>query len=87
MLRNEEKGGRLNMKSRGWLIKIRGNRTQEQMAKLVGISRSAYSNIESGIRGPSVRMAKKIASALGFEWMIFFDQKCAETKQKRKITA
>lgn len=71
------------MKQRNWLIRIRGDLTQEQVAQMAGISRGAYSNIESGKRDPSVTMAKKIAKALGFDWMIFFDEKCAEMKQKR----
>lgn len=72
------------MQIRDWLINLRGDRTQEDIAKLAKVSRSAYSNIELGLRDPSVKMAKKIASALGFEWRLFFEQNCAETKQNRK---
>lgn len=67
---------------RDWLIDLRGRFTQEQVAKLAGISRSAYSNIESGKRAPSVDAAKKIAKALNFNWQIFFDDKRFVTKQK-----
>ncbi|MCL6592704.1 MAG: helix-turn-helix domain-containing protein [Alicyclobacillus sp.] len=58
---------------RDWLVKIRGNRTQEQVAVAAGISRSAYANIENGNREPSVEMAKKIAAVLQFDWTMFFD--------------
>ncbi|WP_081413390.1 helix-turn-helix transcriptional regulator [Aneurinibacillus terranovensis] len=60
---------------RDWLVEKRGDLTHEQVAKMAKISRSAYSNIESGKRNPSVEMAKAIAKALGFEWTIFFEKK------------
>lgn len=66
---------------RTWLIKKRGKLTQEQVALLAGISRSAYSNVENG-RGLSVRLAKKIASALKFDWNLFFEDKRFVTNQK-----
>lgn len=72
------------MKPRTWLIRYRGNLTQEQVATLAGISRSAYSNIEIGKRDPSVTMAKKIALALKFDWRIFFDSNSFDTKQNSK---
>lgn len=71
------------MEQRQWLIKNRGRLTQRQAALLAGISRSAYSNIELGLRTPSVSTAKKIAKALDFNWQIFFENKCAVTKQKK----
>ncbi|WP_426454856.1 helix-turn-helix transcriptional regulator [Paenibacillus sp. S-38] len=55
--------------------------TQLQVSKLASISRSAYSNIENGKREPSVDMAKKIATALNFDWQIFFENKCFKSKQ------
>lgn len=61
------------MGKRAWLIEKRGKLTQEQVAILSGISRTAYSNIENG-RGLSVSVAQKIGSALKFDWKIFFDQ-------------
>lgn len=71
------------MKNRNWLISLRGKLTQEQTAKLAGISRSAYSNIELGIRDPSVQTAKKIARELDFDWKLFFDEKCFVSKQNK----
>lgn len=69
---------------RKWLIDIRNqkNLTQEEVAKKSNISRSAYSNIELGVRSPSVDMAKKIARTLCFDWTIFFANDCPEMKQK-----
>lgn len=68
---------------RTWLVEKRGKLTQEQVALLSGISRSAYSNIERGTRGLSVNLAKKIASALKFDWKIFFETKRFETNQNK----
>lgn len=69
------------MEKRQWLIAQRGRLTQIQVARLAGISRSAYSNIEIGKRDPSVTMAKAIAKALNFKWTLFFEQKRVVTKQ------
>lgn len=74
------------MNERKWLVEKRGSLTQSQVAKLAGISRSAYSNVERG-RGLSVKLAKKIAKALKFEWELFFESKRFETNHKRKSTA
>ena len=41
------------------------NMTQEQVAKAVGIDRTAYTRIEGGKRKPTVDVALKIASLLG----------------------
>jgi transcriptional regulator with XRE-family HTH domain len=71
------------MKDREWLVKERGKLTQAQVAKLSGISRTAYSNIENG-RGLSVNLAKKIAAALKFDWNLFFEEKRFETNQNKK---
>lgn len=68
------------MQERKWLIEKRGNFTQEQVASLAGISRSAYSNVERG-KGLSVPLAKRIAKALNFKWQIFFDDVCHVKKQ------
>jgi putative transcriptional regulator len=68
------------MIERLWLIEKRGSLTQEQVALLAGVSRSAYSNVERG-KGLSVPVAKKIAKALRFKWEIFFDEKCPVLKQ------
>ncbi len=61
------------------MIRIKESRcekglTCQHVATQVGISRSAYSNIENGKRRPSVDTAKKIAAVLGFDWTRFFDE-------------
>jgi putative transcriptional regulator len=70
----------LKMNERLWLIEKRGILTQEQVATLAGISRSAYSNVERG-KGLSVPLAKKISKALRFNWKVFFEEKRPELKQ------
>lgn len=58
-----------------WLKAIREERnlTQEEVAKKIGASQPTYCNIESGVRQPSVKMAKQIGVALGFDWTRFFE--------------
>lgn len=67
---------------RTWLIEIRGERTQQEAADLIGISRGAYANIEVGNRNPSIKTAKKIALAFNFNWTLFFNEEVVEKKQK-----
>ena len=71
-------------KNREWLTDIRKTMglNHREVAKKAGIDRSFYTQIESGIRNPSVKTAKKIASALGFEWTIFFDNDHGDKQQK-----
>lgn len=70
------------MKRRLWLINLRGDRTQEDVACEAKLSRPAYTQIELGTRNPSVGTAKKIAKVLGFNWTLFFEEQCHETEQK-----
>jgi len=61
---------------RHWLKELRsesGNMTQEQLAKKVGISRTMITEIENGNANPSVKVAKKIASVMGFNWTRFYE--------------
>lgn len=80
---------------RDWLISFRELQglTQEQVSELCGIKRPYYTMIETGKRRPSVDVAKKIASALRFEWTLFFapdgsvslpNNKSQKTKTTRK---
>ncbi|ADO57467.1 MULTISPECIES: helix-turn-helix transcriptional regulator [Paenibacillus] len=66
--------------TREWLVKLRNdaNKTHDEVATKVKISRQYYGMIESGIRNPSVDLAKKIASFLEFEWTLFFADKSNE---------
>ena len=59
---------------RKWLKEARQTRkmaTYEVAAK-AQISQTHYSDIENGKRGPSVKMAKRIAAVLLFDWTAFF---------------
>lgn len=56
------------------LKKFRANRTQKEMADLVGITTSHYGFIENGERQPSLKVAKKIADIYNRKIEeIFFD--------------
>lgn len=58
-----------------WLVEIRGDRSQYEVAHEIGIAQSTYASIEVGSRRPSVSMAKRISEALGFHWTRFFDDR------------
>jgi transcriptional regulator with XRE-family HTH domain len=63
---------------RKWLVEIRkaANMSQYATAAKAGISQSYYASIETGVRGKplSVTIAKKIATALGFDWTRFYEE-------------
>ena len=61
---------------RTWLIEKRRSSKQTQMdlAKEAGISRAYLAQIELGLRNPSVRVAKKLARTLSFNWTRFFEE-------------
>jgi transcriptional regulator with XRE-family HTH domain len=61
-----------------WLVDIRGDRSQYEVSRLIGIPQSSYASIECENRRPSVKMAKRIALGLGFEWTRFFEDNDAE---------
>ncbi|KRW90909.1 hypothetical protein SD51_12110 [Alicyclobacillus tengchongensis] len=58
---------------RKWLVELRGCKTQAEIAKAVGISRSTYANYERGTR-PRVDVAQRIAQVLHFDWTRFFEE-------------
>ena len=60
---------------RDWLKKVRKEKglTQEDCAKLCGITRQYYNQIETGARGLRVSTAKRLAEALGVDWTKFFE--------------
>ena len=60
---------------RQWLADLRAKqgKTQQELANEVGASQSGYANIEAGLRTPSVEIAKRIATVLGFDWTRFFE--------------
>lgn len=64
---------------REFLVSIRGNKTQSEVAIASDLSRSMYTQIETGDRTPSVPTAKRIAEVLGFDWILFFEDEGHET--------
>jgi putative transcriptional regulator len=71
------------VEARTWLQEKRivANLTQEDVAKGANIKRPYYSQIESGVRRPSVSVAQEIAKVLGFDWVLFFDIDCSDKRQ------
>lgn len=69
---------------RNWLIAIRKARglTQIQLADIVRMSPSYIALIETGERKVPVWTAKRIASALGFEWQRFYEDENEKEKLK-----
>lgn len=61
---------------REWLreLRIKANKTVDNVADAVGITRQYYYYIESGERGIPVATAKKIAEALDFDWTKFYEE-------------
>ena len=47
---------------------------QADLAQAAGISQSLVVKIELGERKPSVKVAKRIAEVLGFDWTEFFKE-------------
>jgi len=74
--------------TREWLkeMRVKKKMTQNDVANQSGIERAYYTMIEQGNRSPSVKVAKRIADVLDFEWTIFFDNKCNIVKQSKGIS-
>lgn len=72
---------------REWLYekRIERNLTQEDVAIQSNIKRPYYSQIELGIRRPSVKVAKQIAGVIGFDWKLFFETECSDLEQNINI--
>lgn len=67
------------------LIQIRKARgfTQQRLSQIVGVSRSHYSQIETGDKTPSLRVAVATKSALSYyDDDIFFNEKRPNTGLK-----
>jgi transcriptional regulator with XRE-family HTH domain len=60
--------------------------THQNVADKCNITRAYYTLIESGARTPSVSVAKKIAKCLNFNWNIFFNDECNDTKQNDHLS-
>lgn len=51
--------------------------TQQEIAKAIGISRTAYTNIENHKRKPTVKTTQKLGMILDFPWPRLFENKTA----------
>ena len=70
------------------LVRLRKekNKTQTEIAELVGISRSFYALIELNLRNPNYGLAKKIATIFGEDpESVFFNIDDFKMKQNVKI--
>lgn len=67
---------------RSWLKekRLKKGMTHSQVAEICKIDRAYYTMIESGYRNPSVITAQAVGEALNFDWTIFFENQCNETK-------
>jgi putative transcriptional regulator len=54
-------------------IRKEKNYTQEEVGRRSSITRNYYTQIELGVRVPSVTVAKAIASVLEFDWRLFYE--------------
>ena len=74
---------------RKWLREIRKQKklTQNEVAKMSGISGNYYSCIETGERGNPlpVSTAKRIAKSLNFDWQQFYDEGKTKTPPKGSV--
>ena len=57
---------------RNKLIELRGERTQDEISKDVGISQKTLSAIERGYRNPSVEVMKKLQEYFGVSMVEIF---------------
>lgn len=69
---------------RTWLKDIRAKKelTQQEVANAANVDVTMICKIELGERRPSVEVAKKIASVLGFNWTRFFDDECEDYERR-----
>lgn len=58
------------------MIRTEAGLSQYAVAEAAGISQSYYASIETGERGKplGVPIAKAIASGLGFDWTMFYEE-------------
>lgn len=69
---------------RKWLYELRSHKkmTHEEVASQAGIKRPYYTMIENGNRQPSVKVAKRIAKVLDFNWTIFYENDSNDSTHK-----
>ena len=61
---------------RKWLVERRKSRemTQMDIAAKTGISRAYYTQLETGQRDPSIKVAIRLAEILDLEWTWFYEK-------------
>lgn len=61
---------------REWLIglRIKKKLSQDELANMCGVTQMTISNIESGRRRPSPKLAKQLAKIFKFKWTKFYDE-------------
>ena len=64
-------------------LRVANGYTQEHVAKYLGITRSAYSNYETGDREPSLCVMEGLANLLGCDVYLFYEED--ETKVKNEL--
>lgn len=47
--------------------------SQTQLGKLIGVTKQAISNIETGKAQPDVKTARRLGEALGFDWWKLYE--------------
>lgn len=62
-------------------IRKSANLTQSGLADMCGCERSIIGKIENGAATPSVRLAKKIAKVLSFDWTLFYKEEEGEDEE------
>ncbi|WP_126425445.1 helix-turn-helix transcriptional regulator [Brevibacillus marinus] len=74
------------MRDYQWLeaLRLQQGLTQAEVARRAKIDRTYYTKIERG-KTPSVRVAMRIADALGFRWTLFYESHCALSAQKTAL--
>jgi transcriptional regulator with XRE-family HTH domain len=68
---------------REWLRQARESAglTQKQLGEKVNKNITTIGKYENGTRRPSYEVAKRIASILGFDWTLFFENEAEKESQ------
>ena len=54
-------------------LRLEHNLSQQEIAQMIGITRSAYSNYEQGLREPDLKTFKKICASLKIHYAELLD--------------
>lgn len=72
---------------REWMVRYRKKLklTQEEMAQLIGISRSYYTQIENGTHTPSGLIALRLSNIFNVEMSEFYHDGCCKYQQLKEV--